>query len=213
MPQAVQQPQIHGHARTIRELMSSQRYGLEYYQREYGWERTQVEELFEDLNSAFSNQREEGHTRRSVAQYRPYFLGPIITSTREGVAYVIDGQQRLTTLSLLMINLLHRLPEQNELRAEVQRCVFSTQYGENSFTLDVPEREPCMQALLDGAPFDPAEKSESVRNLWARYQDLESLAEIDDDDLPLFVEWLLGKVVLVEITTSESNMAYRSSRP
>lgn len=203
-----QQPTIQGIARSLRDLLSHRRYGLEYYQREYGWKATQVEELMDDLTSAFFSQRELGQERADVAKFRPYFLGPIITSTREGVRYLIDGQQRMTTLSLLLIQILHSLESGNDQRGDVQSCVYSSQYGKKTFALDVPEREGCMRALLDARDFDPAGESESVRSLWARYHDLVGLFEIDEGDLPFFVDWFLEKVILVEITTTESKMAY-----
>lgn len=208
MEEGAQQPTIQGIAKSLRELLSNRRYGLEYYQREYGWKSTQVEELMDDLSSAFFSQREPGQERADVANFRPYFLGPIITSTREGVRYLIDGQQRMTTLSLLLIQTLHSLDPGTDQRGDVQTCVYSTQFGKKTFALDVPERDVCMRAMLEGTDFDPRERSESVRNLWARYQDLGSLFEIDYEDLPFFVDWLLEKVMLVEITTTESNMAY-----
>lgn len=208
MTVAEQRPTINGYARTVRDLLSNRRYGLEFYQREYSWERTQVEELLVDLISGFGEQRDRAHTRKSVANYRPYFLGPIITTHRDGTDYLIDGQQRLTTLSLLLIHLLHRLPGQDDLHALIRPCISSVKYGEHSFTLDVLEREAVMNALVKASEFDLGDSRASVRNIWARYHDLERLLELDEEDLPLFVDWLLEKVVLVEITTSESQMAY-----
>lgn len=208
MTTADQRSTINGYARTVRDLLSNRRYGLEYYQREYSWERTQVEELLIDLTSRFGEQHDPSHTRKSVAMYRPYFLGPIITSQRNGTDYLIDGQQRLTSLSLLLIHLLHRLHGHEELQALIWPCVSSVKYGEHSFTLDVPERDPVMKALVDGTDFEPEGATASVQNIWGRVQDIERLLELDEDELPLFVDWLLEKVILVEITTSESQMAY-----
>ncbi len=208
MTTADQRSTINGYARTVRDLLSNRRYGLEFYQREYSWERTQVEELLTDLTSRFGDQRHPSHTRKSVATYRPYFLGPIITSQRDGTDYLIDGQQRLTSLSLLLIHLLHRLVGHEEIQALIRPCISSVKYGEHSFTLDVPDREPVMNALVDAADFDREAATASVRQIWGRYQDIERLLELSEDELPLFVDWLLEKVILVEITTSESQMAY-----
>lgn len=201
-------PEIHGHARTVRELLSNRRYGLEYYQREYSWEQTHVDELLEDLTTVFENQREVEHTQQDVVNYRPYFLGPIITSSRDGTRYLIDGQQRLTTLSLLLIHLLHLVPPDDDIRGTLQRCVYSTSFGKKSFNLDVPERASCMSALLNEEEFDSTKSSASVRNLWTRYQDLSNLFDLEASDLKLFIDWLLEKVIFVEITTTDGNMAY-----
>lgn len=208
MDNAAPQPIITGTPRTVHDLFSNQRYGLEYYQREYNWKRAQVQELLSDLTNAFASQRESGHNQASVAEYNPYFLGPIITTLRD-LTYLIDGQQRLTTLSLLLIRLLHLLPLADDLRAKVLLCVYGSKFGVKSFTLDVEERAECMRALRDDQHFDASRStSSSVRNLSARYQDIEELFDVDEADLCMFVEWLLEKVVLVEIATTDGKMAY-----
>lgn len=68
------------------------------YQRPYSWREEQCRELFEDLKRAFEDDKTDG-----------YFLGNIvIASSREDKnrLEVIDGQQRLTTLTLLLKALL-----------------------------------------------------------------------------------------------------------
>lgn len=198
---------ISGYARSVRELLGNKRYGLEYYQREYSWGREQVEELINDLTLRFLEQWDEVHTRKSVANYREYFLGPIITSDRDGTTYLIDGQQRLTTLTLLLVVLLRQLEDEG-LRATVRTLIHSEEYGERSLTLDVPEREAAFEALLEGNPYDSSSASSSVQTVVERYSDLEELFDVGDSQVPLFTEWLLGKVILVEIIAPESQMAY-----
>ncbi|HET7562819.1 MAG TPA: DUF4357 domain-containing protein [Rhodanobacteraceae bacterium] len=67
------------------------------YQRPYAWTKDQAEELQEDLRAAMA---ESG----DVSQLPPYFLGSIVLVKEEGSpdAEVVDGQQRLTTLTLLL---------------------------------------------------------------------------------------------------------------
>lgn len=198
---------ITGHARNVRDLMSNKRYGLEFYQREYSWQRSQVEELLIDLVNRFSEQHADDHTRKSVGSYREYFLGPIITSDKDDTSYIIDGQQRLTTLSLLLIALLYRI-EDDGLQATVRNLVYTEQYGERTLTLDVDEREPAFDALLTGSEIDVSDASQSVRNIIDRFADIDELLQLEAVQLPLFCEWLLGKVILVEIVAPESQMAY-----
>ena len=45
----------------------------------------------------------------AVADYGHYFLGSIIISDKHGQKFIIDGQQRLTTLTLLLIYLQHAI--------------------------------------------------------------------------------------------------------
>ena len=48
---AVDVQQITGTSRSVRQLLSESRYGLDFYQREYSWEEAQVGELIDDLVS------------------------------------------------------------------------------------------------------------------------------------------------------------------
>lgn len=202
--------QITGTARSVQQLLANVRYGLDFYQREYGWEEAQVAELIDDLTARFDDEYDETHERRHVASYRPYFLGPIVTATRDGTRYLVDGQQRLTTLTLLLVHLHHLLEPNSEEAAELQPMIFSTSYGEKSFNLAVPQREKCMESILEDRDFEPSEQDESVRNLWLRYQDIvnrfpEELA--NSNALPYFKDWLIRRVLLVEITAPDQDMA------
>ena len=67
---------------------------------------------------------------------------------RETCTNLIDGQQRLTSLTLLLIY-LHHLQQGRDDAVDVQPLIFSAQYGQKSFNLDVEERQPLMKALFD----------------------------------------------------------------
>ncbi len=68
-------------------------YVIPSYQRPYAWTVDEASELFDDLYDFYKSEPEEG-----------YFLGSIVLIKQESVPYaeVIDGQQRLTTLTMLL---------------------------------------------------------------------------------------------------------------
>ncbi len=204
-----EQREIHSIARSVRELLQGTKYSIDYYQREYKWKREQVEELIDDLTSRFLEDHEDGNPREAVAQYGHYFLGSIVISNKGGQKFIIDGQQRLTTLTLLLIY-LHHLQGERDDRVEVADMIFSVKYGKKSFNLDVPERQAVMEALFSGGEFDPHGRPESVRNIVYRYRDIEAHfpEEIKDETLPYFVDWLTENVHLVEITAYNDEDAY-----
>ena len=196
---------INGTVRTVRELFTSRKYELDYYQREYAWTRANVKELIDDLSTSFLADYHKDDDRSKVAFYRPYFLGPVITSSVGAVRYLVDGQQRLTTLTLLLIHINH-MPKKIEGLATL---VFSEQFGRKTFNINIPEREKVMRAVLDGTTFDPSDQSESIRNIWGRYQDIVDLYpdELKNSTLPYFCDWLLEQVFLVEIGTTDQDIA------
>src|SRR5437868_5845972 len=97
--------EIIGKARTVRELLDTKKYIIDYYQREYKWDTKHVVELINDLSSDFLDDYEEHHDRRAVEKYGHYFLGSVIISQTNAGSSIVDGQQRLTTLTLLLIYL------------------------------------------------------------------------------------------------------------
>lgn len=201
--------EIDGKGRTVRELLAGRKYSIDYYQREYKWQQKQLAELIDDLADRFFASHEAGNERSAVADYGHYFLGSIIVSDKDGQKFIIDGQQRLTTLTLLLIFLHHRL-EDAEQKGQVAELVFSQRYGKRSFNLDIPERAGCMDALYRGGEFAEPDPPESIANILARYTELEDLFpdELAGAALPFFVDWLVENVHLVEITAYSDEDAY-----
>lgn len=202
---------IDGDGRTIRELLSAKRYSIDYYQREYKWQTKQVSELIVDLTNKFLESFDPKHERSQVEKYGHYFLGSIIISDKDGQKLIIDGQQRLTTLTLLLIYLQRHISDPNDKRL-IGELIFSQKYGKKSFNIDVPDRKECMEALLNNGSLEGEDHSESVVNIINRYRDIEDQflqrEDLTEKGLPHFVDWLIENVHLVEITAYSDEDAY-----
>jgi len=200
---------ILGEAKTVRELLANAKYSIDYYQREYRWQTKQMSELIEDLTSKFLESYEPGDEPEESDKYEHYFLGSIIISERDGKKFIIDGQQRLTSLTLILIYLYRELPQDDQKRP-IADLIFSLSRQQRSFNLDVPDRTECMSALFNGQPFDAADQSESVVNILARYADVEEQFpdEVKGPALAFFADWLIDNVNLVKITAYSDEDAY-----
>jgi len=201
--------EIDGKAKSVRDLLKGKRYTVDYYQRDYRWERKQVQELIDDLLEQFLESYEPTHERQAVQKYGHYFLGSVIFSVRDGDTFIVDGQQRLTTLTLLLLH-LHLRQGNREDRVNLEELIFSERFGVRSFNIAVPERENVMRALFKGEVPDPNDASESVQTMIERYQDLPELLpqELDEKALPYFCDWLIDNVHLVEIRATTDEDAY-----
>jgi hypothetical protein len=201
--------EIDGHGRTVRQMLANQKYSIDYFQREYEWQRKQVAELLEDLAAKFLDSYEARHERRAVASYGHYFLGSIIISDKNGQKFIIDGQQRLTTLTLLLIFLHHQLTDPSQ-KGQIADLIFSLSYGTRSFNLNIPERTACMDALYRVEEFTDPHPPESVANILGRYADIEALfpEDLAGAALAYFADWLIENVHLVEITAYSDGDAY-----
>ncbi len=88
-------------------------YFIPSYQRGYRWDRKQVEELLDDIYEVY------------VTKQESYCLQPIVVSKIEENKYeIIDGQQRLTTIYILLTRFKRFIDEKFQLDFEVrQNCV------------------------------------------------------------------------------------------
>ncbi|HDR4513813.1 DUF262 domain-containing protein [Bacillus cereus group sp. TH150LC] len=92
---------IHAYDRTITQIFNSEvKYIIPRFQREYSWTKEEVEEFWndiidniEDLGTQFTN--------------KEYFIGSLVlVEENEYVYHVVDGQQRLTTITVLFSALI-----------------------------------------------------------------------------------------------------------
>jgi uncharacterized protein with ParB-like and HNH nuclease domain len=197
--------------RSIQQLLQSQSFAIDEYQREYKWDKENVDELLTDLFDKFMSCYQRGHGTHKVAQYEDYFLGSIIVSKRNTKNYLIDGQQRVTTLTLLLIYLHHAaVAKQLDVASTLTPLIYSDNLGKRCFNLDIKERLSLIEALFKGGPFAPQGKEESVQTMFARYGDIEArdLAGELNEALPHFIYWLMNKVGLIEIATDNNAYAY-----
>ena len=201
---------IDGVAKTIAEVLEKKKYSIDYYQREYKWESKQIAELVADLTAKFLELYEPDHARKDVAKYPGYYLGSIIMSQKGSQPFIVDGQQRLTSLTLFL-TYLRRLQQGREDVVDIDQLIFSEKFGEKSFNLDVPDRNDCMEALFEHGEYEPpADAPESVHTLAGRYGELDGLFpdELKDKTLPFFIDWLKDRVQLVQITAYTDDDAY-----
>ena len=202
------------------EILNGQRYKIDVFQREYRWGYVHIDALISDLTTNFFKSYKKGHSIEDYISYDCYYMGPIVLcEDAKGDLSVIDGQQRLTSFTLLMIYLHHQqrlLQIDEDYKKEFAPYFYVKKGGKRSLVLNVEGRNEVMKALIE----NPKEASNdeklnlsnpSVQNILERYSNIEMLfpREICTQEvLPLFIEWLLEKVVLVEVKAYSMESAY-----
>ena len=88
----------------VRELFSKNFwFNIPSYQRPYVWREDNINELLEDITYAFENNPEEN-----------YFMGSLVLQSRSNNEYdILDGQQRLTTLALLLATIRDNIKDKD----------------------------------------------------------------------------------------------------
>ncbi len=202
---------IEGTPKTIRELFTGVKYTIHYYQREYQWQTKQIEELLDDLTEEFFEFYSPDDERGKVLDYGHYFMGSIVLTTDENA--IIDGQQRLTSLTLLLIYLYHQLEDEEE-RAEVLQLIYSKKAGTKTFNIHVPEmpeRYTVMNALLQDEYFDVSQHAETIRNIYNRYHEIKAMMNdlLPKEALEIFKDWLIDNVDFIRIIAQTEQDAHK----
>ena len=194
------------------EILFQEKYDVDFYQREYVWEKKQIEDMVEDLTIEFLKNWRDGDPLSKVKEYSPYYMGEIVLSENGGTrSAIIDGQQRITTVTLLLIYLKRKFGAVKGFPTIIDNLIASDHYGEQLFNLDIKERRPCMEALYENGSYtvkknDPV----SVRNLVDRYADIDECwrDEIGDHNIVPFMYWLKEKVMFSKVWTNSDDFAY-----
>ena len=201
---------IDGSPKSLKQLLLNTKYTIHYYQREYMWKTKQISDLISDLTDEFLNYYNPEDSREAVNNYGAYFMGSIVLTGRDNA--IIDGQQRLTSLTLLLIYLRRRLLESNQTHQSIDGMIYSESFGKKSFNINVEEREECLQAIYDDSKdYEYKGRNESIKNIINRYSEIPDYfpSEIDDNAIPFFIDWLIERVFFIEIVTANEQDAHK----
>lgn len=213
---------IHAEDKALEAIFTNSRYRIESFQREYRWQRKQIEALISDLATNFLLNYTESDSIEDVGNYNCYYMGPIVVCEEKNELSIVDGQQRLTSFSLLFIYLQHlqKTVLTEELCVDLTNYLFVSRAGKKTLTLNVPTREDVIRQLLykGGIAVNSQDflqfyegNDESLMNVCGRYEDICTLFPEElkrDHVLPLFVEWLQRNVIFVKIMAYSIDNAY-----
>lgn len=198
---------------TLTKILSHRRFTVDVFQREYRWGRRQIEQMISDFQDTFEEfyDPNEHDTPMEVMNYGYYYMGCIIC-TGGSPNKIIDGQQRLTSLTLLLIylnNLQKEQAAQGYRVVQFEDMIYDDHFGTKSFNIDVDERQLCLHALIgNNMTYQP--DNESSQNMMDRYKDIADLFpdELKGEALEYFIYWLKEKVLLLEIDTPSEDEAH-----
>lgn len=197
---------------SINDLLKGQKFTIDYFQREYRWQKGHIKLLVEDLTSTFLKSYNPEHKPSEVENYQSYYLGPVVFSKDDGKKSIIDGQQRITSITLFLIYLNHlQKSRPEEEKVSISELIFSVKHRVKSFNMIDEKREPCLKALFEGGEYVVKDNDdETIKNMVKRYEDIEQSFpdELAKTALPFFIDWLIENVVIVEITAYSDENAY-----
>jgi len=192
------------------------RFEIPDYQRPYAWTTEQVDDLLDDLDYAIG----DGINIRDKA---PYFLGSIVIIKKpdSSLAHIVDGQQRITTLTILLC-VLRELSSSQEYQEALTQCIreqSNVVLGiRGRYRLGVRKRDAAffennIQAtggltdFLDNPPLGMSDSQkrifENAKYLWTK------LAQRSDERRNTLAQFIVQRCYLVVVSTSDQSSAYR----
>ncbi|WQZ32188.1 DUF262 and DUF1524 domain-containing protein [Helicobacter pylori] len=134
------------------------------YQRLYSWEKEQCKQLWDDIIKIGGDDKMDGHFIGSIL----YVLDGITHS--DNALLIIDGQQRLTTITLLLTALRDHLNDEDEFlekfscqKIESDYLINSDKDGDKKFRLILSESDKdTLLSLIDKDRRKPSEPSSKI---------------------------------------------------
>ncbi|MGP5615417.1 DUF262 domain-containing protein [Corynebacterium casei] len=207
--------------KTVHGLFSDKRsdFLIPDYQRPYAWSRDQCMTLWDDVvNFAIPEDNED-----SFDDNEEYFLGPIVTFRNpEGQLEIIDGQQRLTTLLLLLrafyARFMHMQDERSrKTRERIAQCIWKTdEFGDprqdqlkiNSEVASDDDKNEFLEILKDGEVL--AEHNSRYAKTFKFFKDeIANFVEKYPDYTALLAIRILNNLILLPIEAESQQTALR----
>lgn len=209
---------------TLRTVFNAQRsYFIDIYQREYKWKENEVRTLLNDIEIRFSqHERRKIHPKEIqedvLKRFEPYFLNTYLTHTTAAQTSIVDGQQRLTTLLLILIR-LYQILKSVELDPANKGKTFSSQVIEHlifetndfgdaeRFKIFNENRQEAFRAVVDEKQVVQSDQTRTriAENFTIIRQYLDEFlkgTEVGTYDLiktTYFLTYLLDRISIVEI--------------
>lgn len=218
--------ELHAYTRTISDLFSvKKKYVVPRFQREYSWTKEKVSELWDDIVSNISINEDGSY------KHEEYFIGSLVLvgDDKSIEMQIVDGQQRLTTLTILLSALCQKFVEigKKNLAESIYENYIAGKDDEGHyyFKLENETPKPFFQIAIQHIEKKPeSPSSEEEKTLLNSYDDfysyisLESLKKnfghtpVDDNLYESLLKAIRDQIVkylkVIFITVGEEDEAY-----
>lgn len=199
--------------RNISQIFNNIKYDIDFYQREYKWnddlDYKPVSALLKDIFYRFDLEKYNPNneiTPESIGKLEWYYLNSFLTNSVDGKKYIVDGQQRLTTLTLISIALYHLAKNcgldtfiTDTLRGSIQG---TTVFGP-TYWIGFKDRKAALDDLLNNhLDFSHTPNNISEKNIYANYKLIFEMLQnkyTTKHKLQTFISYFQNRIFLIEI--------------
>lgn len=201
----------------IDKLFSNTTYYIDFYQRQYKWTDEPVKRLLDDVFYKFNEEFKKFKDLslpldQVISKYSWYYLNTYVTNHVDGKLYVVDGQQRLTTLTLILIKLKHLAKHFNsQLDGWIGNKIVGLSGYKTDFWMNHEAHKTSMKGLFDGIETDKIDTTSGItaQNMVSNYivvssrldNELKSLHSFES-----FVFYYMHRLVLINLNVEQTDV-------
>ncbi len=192
------------------------RFNIDFYQRDYKWTDAPVIRLLDDIFFKFNQTYKKYSNLTAMSQniedkYPWYYLNTYVTNKVDGKVFIVDGQQRLTTLSLMAIALFHLAKQHDsDLARWIDGKIAGSVGSEFKFWMDHEGHHETQQAIYD----DKINPELSERGITSKnmIDNFDLIKRTLDDELDskhkfeTFIYYYLNRLVLIELSVAQTDV-------
>ena len=192
-------------------------YFIDFYQRDYKWTEEPVRRLLDDIfyqfDEAYAKHAALEPNKENInARYPWYYLNTYVTNTVGGRVFVVDGQQRLTTLTLILLKLLATAKANGSKTAGwLERKIAGYSGVEHEFWMNHTRHLHVLKGLMGGTPVKDIDTSTGITaaNMVRNYETISSDLEArlkSTHAFDTFVHYFLFRLVLINLSVDTTHV-------
>lgn len=201
----------------INTVFSNTTYYIDFYQREYKWSNEPVYRLLDDVFYKFNMEYEKHSSsdiplNQLIEEYGWYYLNTYVTNPVGGKLYIVDGQQRLTTITLILIKLMHLGNQHHSSLVDwLSQKIVGFNGFEKEFWMKHEQHLSTMKSLFEGKNLSDISTSSGitavnmVKNFSAISQFLDERLQ-EKHKYESFVFYFLKRLVLINLNVEQTDV-------
>ena len=192
-------------------------YFIDFYQRDYKWTEEPVKRLLDDIfyqfDKAYQKHSDLEPNKENInSRYPWYYLNTYVTNTVGGRVFVVDGQQRLTTLTLILLKLFSKAKKLNsKTEGWLERKIAGYSGTEHEFWMNHVRHRHVLEGLMAGADPTTIDVTTGITavNMVHNYHTIS--AELDarlktPHAFDTFVHYFLFRLVLINLSVDTTHV-------
>jgi len=194
-------------------------YFIDFYQRDYKWTEEPVKRLLDDVFYQFEevyakHSDLEANKENINSKYPWYYLNTYVTNTVGGRVFVVDGQQRLTTLTLILLKLLAMAKSEkfnSKTAGWIERKIAGYSGTEHEFWMNHVRHLDVLEKLMDGADPSTIDTSTGITavNMVKNYGTISKELDIrlsTPHKFDTFAHYFLFRLVLINLSVDTQHV-------